>query len=139
MLKIHKEAVPLRPIVSTISSPTYALAKELSRILSPLTGSTSSYIKNSNHFVEKIRNIKLDEKDLLVSFDVQSLFTKVPIDEALSRLAIQLENDDTLEERTFMTPSTICHLTELCLRTTYFEFQEDFYEQVELWGRHYHQ
>ena len=64
-------------------------------------GSTNSYIKNSNHFIEKM-SIKLDEKDLLVSFDIQSLFTKVPIDEALSRLAIQLECDDTLEEHTSM-------------------------------------
>ena len=34
--KIHKDNNPLRPIVSTIGSPTYQLAKELARILSPL-------------------------------------------------------------------------------------------------------
>ena len=30
-----------------------------------------------------------------------------------------------------MSPATICQLTELCLRTTYLEFQEEFYEQVD--------
>ena len=34
--KIHKTGTPLRPIVSFISSPTYALSKFLSKILSPL-------------------------------------------------------------------------------------------------------
>ena len=31
--KVHKAGIPLRPIVSTIGSPTYQLAKELCRIL----------------------------------------------------------------------------------------------------------
>ena len=39
--KVHKENIPMRPIVSTISSPTYRLAKELARILTPLTGKNS--------------------------------------------------------------------------------------------------
>ena len=81
--KIHKESIPLRPIVCTIGSPTYSLVKELAHILSPLTGQTSSYIKNSAHFVEQIREETINERDQMVSFDVQSLFTKVPIDEAI--------------------------------------------------------
>ena len=31
---------PMRPIVSAIGSPSYKLAKELARILTPLTGNT---------------------------------------------------------------------------------------------------
>ena len=42
--KIHKDGIPLRPIVSAIGSPTYQLAKTLARILTPLAGKTSSYI-----------------------------------------------------------------------------------------------
>ena len=52
--KIHKTDVPLRPIVYTIGSPTCGLAKELARILTPLSGRTSSFVRNSAHFVEKI-------------------------------------------------------------------------------------
>ena len=48
--KMHKPEIPLRPIVSSIGSPTYYLAKELTRIiLTPLKGKCSSYIKNSAH------------------------------------------------------------------------------------------
>ena len=100
-------------------------------VLSPLAGSSNSYIRNSKHFVTKIRNITLKSCDQLVSFDVQNLFTNVPIDEALSRVAKLLHEDSTLQDRTTMSPTTICHLTELCLRTTYFEFQEEFYEQTD--------
>ena len=128
--KIHKVEVPLRPIVCTIGSPTYALAKELARVLTPLTGHTTSYIKNSAHLVEKLETITLEENDLLVSFDVQSLFTRVSIDEAMARVAELLHKDENLEQ-TSLTPTSICRLTELCLRTTYFEYQGEIYEQKD--------
>ena len=38
--KIHKEGAPLRPIVSSINSVTYNIAKYLATILSPLVGNT---------------------------------------------------------------------------------------------------
>lgn len=46
--KIHKEGIPLRPIVNTIGSPTYDLAKYLAKILKPLVGKTFSFIKDSS-------------------------------------------------------------------------------------------
>ena len=36
--KVHKEGVPLRPIISSRGAVTYERAKELSRILKPLVG-----------------------------------------------------------------------------------------------------
>ena len=88
----------------------------MARILSLLTGSSNSYIKNSEHFAKKIDNISLNSCDLLVSFDVKNLFT---IDETMSRVAVLLDADGSLEDRTTTSPATICQLTELCLRTTY--------------------
>ena len=45
--KIHKDGVPLRPIVSSRGSISYEVAKELARILKPLVGSSPpSYQKH---------------------------------------------------------------------------------------------
>ena len=38
--KIHKPGIPLRPIVSFVNSPTYAISGYLARILSPVVGNT---------------------------------------------------------------------------------------------------
>ena len=38
--KIHKDGIPLRPIVSSRGSISYEVAKELARILKPLVGSS---------------------------------------------------------------------------------------------------
>ena len=36
--RVHKDILPLRPIMSATDSPTYKLAKELAKVLSPLAG-----------------------------------------------------------------------------------------------------
>ena len=67
----------------------------------------------------------------MVSFDVESLFTKVPIQEALQVIEKKLHDDTSLEDRTMMSLSTICHLTKLCMESTYFMFEDQLYEQTE--------
>ena len=129
--KVHKDHIPLRLIVSAIGSPTYSLAKELARILALLAGNTNRHVKNSAEFANIIRDAQLDETDYLFGFDVVSLFTRVPLDEALQVIANQVQNDPTLEERTSIPAEDILTLTELCLRSTYFQLEEQFYEQVE--------
>ena len=123
--------MPLRPIVSSINSPSYNLAKHLADILTPWSGKGTSYIKNSQHFVERAKEIEIQPGDLLVSFDVVSLFTNVPIDEACEIIGDILKDDDTLPGRTQMTSEEIVELTKLCLTSTYFKFQGKFYEQKE--------
>ena len=49
----------------------------------------------------------------MFSFDIVSLFTKVPVDEAIDIISSRLAQDNTLDERTTMPPGTICQLTKL--------------------------
>ena len=113
--KIHKASAPLRPIVSSINSPTYNLSRYLADILTPLWGNTPHLVRNSEHFVQKISGLIIDVEDKLTSFDVKSLFTKVPIDLSLQIIRRRLTEDMSLPQRTTLDPSTIMELTELCL------------------------
>ena len=54
--KIHKPGIPLRPIVSFVNSPTYAISGYLARILSPVVGNTDYTVKNSCEFADFIRD-----------------------------------------------------------------------------------
>ena len=80
--KIHKPNNHLRPIVSAIGSPTYSLAKLVTSIISPLAG-TISFVKNAKHFTEIVSSETVDKDEEMASFDVQSLFTNVPVGETL--------------------------------------------------------
>ena len=77
--KVHKEGIPLRPIVSSVGSVSYETAKELSRILKPLVGKTEHHVKNAKDFIDSIQDIRLKPDECLVSYDVEALFTSVPI------------------------------------------------------------
>ena len=129
--KIHKPGIPLRPIVASIGSATYNLEKELARIISPLRGKTDSYVRNSKDFVQKIRDINIHDSEIMVSFDVKSLFTKVPMDEALEIIQEKLKNDETLEDRTTFSAITITNLIKFCMKTTYFGFKDGIYQQLD--------
>ena len=129
--KIHKVDIPLRPIVASIGSPSYSLSKYIASMISPLAGKTDSFIKDSAHFVDLVKDIKLSEDEIMISFDVKSLFTNVPITEAVEVIHGMLKSDDTLEERTVLSPDRIAELLDLCLRSTYFSYNDAFYEQKE--------
>ena len=128
--KIHKPDVPLRPIVSFCTSPTYQLSKFLARLLSPLVGNSTSYVKNSAEFQSFISSERLNSDEILVSFDVVSLFTKVPIGLAVDVARKRLSLDETLEARTNLSVSEIVNLLEFCLNATYLAFRGNVYRQV---------
>ncbi|XP_018372103.1 PREDICTED: uncharacterized protein LOC108766985 [Trachymyrmex cornetzi] len=117
--KVHKPDIPFRPIVSAIRSPTYSLSRFLAQTLQPLTGKTESHITNSTDFIRKIQKIQLHPTDLLVSFDVESLFTQVPIKDTLNII-----------KASHKVPSDLIPLIEHCLTTTYFSYNNQFYEQT---------
>ena len=125
--KIHKLHMPLRPIISNIDCISYNLSKWISKTLSSFVGDISnSHIKNSSDFVDKIRHLDLNNK-IMVSFDVVSLFTKVPVELTLTWLKVHLENN------LMSLPINIDNffkLIKLCLECSHFTFNGDFYTQI---------
>ena len=60
-----------------------------------------------------------------------SLFTNVPITDALEAISSLLNGDDSFQDNAAIPAEEICRLTELCLCSTYFQTQELFYEQKD--------
>ena len=129
--KIHKPAVPLRPIIATRGSPCYNTARHLADLLQPLVGTTEHHVKNSQHFVNIISNTKLLPTDLLVSFDVVSLFTSVPVSQACDLIRDRLSSDPTLASRTDLSPDQIHDLLLTCLNSTSFRWRDKFFKQTK--------
>ena len=67
----------------------------------------------------------------MVSFDVEALYTNVPIDDALAIIKELLENDETIPDRTPLSPKNVLDLLELLLHTTFFIFNGTYYKQTE--------
>ena len=123
--------MPLRPIESSIGAVTYSTSKELSRILKPLVGKSPYDIQNSQDFIQQIQGIQLQPNQCMVSFDVKAFFTSVPIQPAITIITKLLEEDQSLQQRTTMSVNNITCLLEFCLKSTYFTYQGQHFEQLE--------
>jgi len=84
--KIHKEDIPFRIIVSSINTALYSLTGYLQDIISENILLAKSKIKNSFEFHNKLIGMTIDKIEIIVSLDVISLFTNVPLDVALDGL-----------------------------------------------------
>ena len=128
--KVHKEGMPLTPIVSSIGAVTYKTSKELARILKPLVERSPYQVQNTRDFIQHINGIHLRLDEIITSYDVKVLFTSVPIQPALNIIKKHLEEDKELQQRTSITVNHITCLLEFCLRGTYFTFQGKSFEQL---------
>ena len=77
-----------------------------------------------------IRDKTLNACDELVSFDVVSLFTKIPVDLAVKVAEERLREDASLGQRTSLPVEDIIHLLSFCLKTTQFTYNGTYYQQV---------
>ena len=127
--KIHKKETPLRPIVASRGGPTYNTARHLAKILRPLIGNTQHHIKNSDEFSSIVQDLQLQPGDILVSFDVVSLFTSVPTTDATTITRDRLQADTNLKDRTDLTPSQLQDLLTTCVNSASFQWRDKFYEQ----------
>ena len=91
--KIHKQTVPLRPILSATGSYNQECAKWLSQNLGFL-GEHPTNLKDSFTFVDNMKDKFLHNK-VMVSFDVISLFTNIPVDYTINLILDKLFDNDT--------------------------------------------
>ena len=82
--KIHKVCTPLRPIVSSRGSTTYGVAKEMASIICPLVGQSYHHLKNTKHFIKQIQQVKLEQGEVISSYNVKALFNSVPVDPSIN-------------------------------------------------------
>ena len=97
--KIHKANYPLRETVDSTGSLVKEVDRFISKILKKYVGKTEYYVKNSAHFVSMIKDMKVEEDEVLVSYDITALYPSVPQDEAIDIIHKVLRNDENLDEK----------------------------------------
>ena len=90
LCKIHKPSNPSRPTVNSIRSVTEKISDFIDLHIRKFTPRISSYVKDTTHFINIIKNIQLEPQDILVTIDVNFLYTNIP---HINRM---MEDTDTL-------------------------------------------
>jgi len=122
--------LPLRPIISFIGSPTYNLSKEIARLLQPLVGNTAHHVRNSIELADEVKTMIVQEDEAMVSFDVVSLFTKIPVELALEVTQRRLMDWTEFENYTNWSIEDVCQGLKICLEPTFLHFRGKNYKQV---------
>ena len=127
--KIHKRPsdVPARPVVSNCAMPTEKVSKFLDYELKPVMQKGKLYIRDSGHFLEKIKNIStFPENVILVTADVVGLYPSVPHQAALSALKEALENMSVKKIPT----DKLIKMAKFVLKNNLFEFNSKVFQEI---------
>jgi len=128
--KVHKANVPLRPIVSCIQSYNYQLGKFLANIIKPIRDSTYS-LKNTNKFLEFLKqNSDLSKNSKMISFDIESLFTNIPVDETIEIIYNKLYYTNP-KLRPFIPENYFRQLLDFATKFTHFLLNKKYYDQCD--------
>ena len=80
LVKVHKVNTPLRPVLSLPGNSYYNLNKVLAKIFEKIEGANIE--TNSLDAREVLESTNLEPNENLISPDVKSLYTNVPLKEA---------------------------------------------------------
>ena len=127
-IKKNKDVQLVTLVCSSIPRPTNSQSI-LCCLLSPLVGNSASAVRILKQFVGFISDLCIQKDEIMVSFDVVSLFTNVPRDLAIEVVSKLLSSDESLQDRTNLSVQSILPLLAVCLETTYLSFRGQYYQQ----------
>ena len=117
---------PFRPIVSSIGTYNYNLAKYLCNLLTPLIPAEFC-AEDSFSFVNEIQKLSMHNK-FMVSFDVESLFWNIPLEESID-LAVSYITQYTNTTFSAKELKDLFHIATAA--QSHFSFNGSFYNQVD--------
>ena len=130
--KTHKKKLAMRPILSATGTYNYKLAKWLVEKLKPLSVNDHT-VGDIFQFADELRETKINDHDILVSYDVSSLFTIVPVEETIESIAERAFGNDWFnkEQNLNITKSDLIELLRIATKNQLFQFEGNLYEQVD--------
>ena len=117
---------PGRPIVSDVSSDSYRYSELLDDVLKPLANIHPTFIKDTGHFLDKLRDKTFKKDAFLVTFDVESLYTNIQPKKGIEALEKIYQRSGT----NIYCFDEIKSLLEISLSNNDFKFNDEWYLQV---------
>lgn len=125
--KIHKPGVQIRPVVTTIDSPTSKIAHWLVKKFRTYTKFQSCSVKNSIELVTSLSDVKIEENHEMVSYDVKALFPSIPEAEAVVMLKEWCNEQNTSDKEV----AVVYSLIDIVVSQKFFQFEGEIYKQLD--------
>ena len=76
--KIHKKNNSGRPNINSVGNLTETLSAFGDEIFRKYSKLAKSYVKGTTHFLQLTMNLEIEEKELLCTVDIMTLYTNIP-------------------------------------------------------------
>ena len=130
MSKVSLSDLKFRPIISQVGTFTYNAAQEIGNYLKPLIADNDYLINNTQDFASIIKaQPPLGPDEEYVSYDVESLFTNVPIHETIDYILDQIYVHKKLPKLCKRSIFKKFLLKLTCENT--FMFNDEFFKQID--------
>ena len=126
--KIHKRLhnVSGRPVISNCGYYTEKISSFLDYHLKPLAKIVESYIKDTNNFLKKLKELgSLPKIAIFCTIDVVDLSPNIPHKEGLASIRKHLDSRENKE----VTTDTLVQLADIVLKNNYFQFLDKIFKQ----------
>jgi hypothetical protein len=117
---------PGRPIISDCESESYAVSEYIDYFLQNLACKHNSYVKDTPDFLTKLKQVKIKPDTLLVTLDVESMYTNINNEEGLNAVKKSFEDNPDPSR----SDEHILKLLELSLKNNDFTFNGETFLQV---------
>lgn len=116
----------MRPICSNINVPTEELAEWLLKTLEKYPIRHGCAVKSTIELVNRIKNTKVKRGHILCSFDLQDMYTNIPVDDALESLKKHLTRSNAPPEEI----QTCMTIAKTCMEQNFFQFRGKYHKQI---------
>ena len=121
--------IKIRRIVSNINGPTQRISWLLSRALEPMLRNVPAHLENSYELIKCIQDGDANNRNKALpypcSLDVVSLYTSIPIQEAIDNTVNKIEHSSTYH----LSRHDIAELLNVTLDNMYFTFEDRIFRQ----------
>jgi len=125
--KVHKESYPYRIIVSSINTALYSLSSFLQDIIAISLEKNSKGVANSLELYNLLSGKQVRHTDILISLDVTSLFTNVPLDLVLDSIS---KRWPLIQKNTKISKNEFVQAIKFIFTSTFFIFNKVIYKQT---------
>ena len=126
--KIHKNNIPVRPVLTAIKTPAYKFSRFLIQFIEKYTHNEYT-LKNSVQLIDELKDIQLHNESFMFSYDIQSLYINIPVDETMQIILSQFP-DDGVERN--LKKKDLEEMLKHAKDNSYFIFNEEYYKQNEV-------
>jgi hypothetical protein len=117
--KLHKSKFGIRPLINCSNSITSIISKSIDFFLKQLVSKHSICLRDSQQLIQILNNLTIDSNNYIFSADFESLYTNIPLDEAIEIITSFISKNSYFHFDTYGFNT----LLKLVLKNNYFFFK----------------